>query len=83
MPAAVRTLVDDVEARAGRVRDLGLQRVVECTDAQLATPPTRDRVLGARCTRVGERHLLLDPADEEMVRAALLRLGHPLGPPTR
>lgn len=83
VPAAVRTLVDDVESRAGRVRDLGLQRVVECTDAQLATLLTRDRVLGARCTRVGERHLLVDPADEEKVRAALLRLGHPLGPPIR
>lgn len=83
VPAAVRTLVDDVEARAGRVRDLGLQRVVECADAQLATLLMRDRAMEARCTRVGERHLLVDPADEGKVRAALLRLGHPLGPQTR
>jgi hypothetical protein len=83
MPAAVRRLVDDASARAGRVRDLGPQRVVECADAQLATLLASDRALGALCTRVGERHLLIDAADEAKARAALLRLGHPLGPPTR
>src|SRR3954447_18624660 len=30
VPPAVCTLLDDVEARAGRVCDLGLHRVVEC-----------------------------------------------------
>jgi Helicase conserved C-terminal domain len=83
VPAAVRRLLDDVEARAGRVRDLGLKRVVECADAQLATLLARDRALGPRCTRVGARHLLIDPADEAEARAVLRKLGHPLGPPAR
>jgi XPB/Ssl2-like helicase family protein len=82
VPPAVRTLIADVEARAGRVRDLGLHRVVECADAQVATLLERDRTLRGLCTRVGERHLLIDPAGEAKARAALLKLGHPLGPPT-
>jgi hypothetical protein len=83
VPPAVRTLLDDVEARAGRVRDLGLHRVVECADAQLATLLAGDRTLRGLCTRAGERHLLIDPAGEARARAALLRLGYPLGPATR
>jgi hypothetical protein len=82
VPPAVRTMLADVEARAGRVRDLGLHRVVECADAQVATLLARDRTLRGLCTRVGERHLLIDPAGEAKARAALLKLGHPLGPPT-
>jgi hypothetical protein len=64
------------------VRDLGLHRVVECADAQVATLLARDRTLRGLCTQVGERHLLIDPAGEAKARAALLKLGHPLGPPT-
>lgn len=83
VPPVVRTLLDDVEARAGRVRDLGLKRVVECADAQVATLLANDRTLRGLCSRVGERHLLMDPAGEAKARAALLKLGHPLGPVTR
>ena len=83
VPTAVRTLLDDVEVRAGRVRDLGLQRVVECADPQIATLLARDRTLRGLCTRVGERHLLIDPGGEAKARAALLKLGYPLGPPIR
>ena len=83
VPPAVRTLLDDVEVRAGRVRDLGLHRVVECADAQVATLLARDRTLRGLCTRVGERHLLIDPAGEAKARAALLKLGYPLGPSFR
>jgi hypothetical protein len=80
VPAVVQTLLDDVTSRAGRVRDLGLRRVVECADAQTATLLERDRALRGLCTRVGERHLLIDPAGEAKARAALLKLGYPLGP---
>lgn len=80
VPPAVRTLLDDVEARAGQVRDRGLHRVVECADAHVATLLTTDRTLRGLCTRVGERHLLIDPAGETKARTALRRLGYPLGP---
>ena len=35
------------------------------------------------CTRLGERHLMLDPAGEQKARAALRKLGYPVGPTTR
>src|SRR4051794_27797938 len=79
VPAAARTLFDDVEARAGQVRDLGVRCVLECADASVATLLERDRSLRRLVTRVGERHLLLDPAAEPKVRAALRELGYPLG----
>ncbi len=82
LPAVVRTLFDDVEARAGRVRDVGLRRVLECAYASVATLLERDRSLRRLVTRIGERHLLLDPAAEPKVRAALRALGYPLGSAT-
>ena len=83
MPPAVRTLLGDVETRAGQVRDRGLQRVLECADAQVATLLARDPNLRRLCTRVGERHLLMDPAGEAKARAAMLKLGYPIGPASR
>lgn len=82
VPQPVRALLDDVDARLTKVRDLGLRRVVECADAQTATLLAGDRAMRGLCTRVGERHLLIEPAGEAKARAALLRLGHPLGPPS-
>jgi hypothetical protein len=80
VPDGLRTLVEDVDARVRTVRDLGMRRVLECADPQVATLLERDRSLRGLCTRVGERHLLLDPAGEPKARAALRRLGYPLGP---
>jgi hypothetical protein len=68
LPPAVRTLVDDVQHRCGQIRDLGLRRVVERADAQVATLLASDRALRGLCTRVGERHLLLDPDGEAKAR---------------
>ncbi|MDP5185119.1 helicase-associated domain-containing protein [Blastococcus sp. BMG 814] len=82
VPPVVQTLMDDVEARLQRVRDLGLHRVVECADVQTATLLAADRTLRGLCTRIGDRHLLIEPTGEAKARAALLRLGHPLGPPS-
>lgn len=83
VPATVRTLLDDVAARAGQVRDLGTFRIVECADASVATLLARDRSLRGLCTQLGERHLMLDPVGEPKVRSAMRKLGYPLGPVTR
>lgn len=37
------------------------------------------RSLRDLCTRLGERHLMLDPGGEPKARAALRKLGYPLG----
>lgn len=83
VPATVDRLLADVEARAGRLCDLGTRRVLECADPSLATLLAQDRSLRGLCTRLGERHLMLDPAVEPKARAALRKLGYPLGPTTR
>lgn len=83
VPATVRRLLDDVEARAGQVRDLGACRVLECADAGVATLLAQDRSMRGLCTRLGERHLMLDPAGEQKARTALRKLGYPVGPATR
>ena len=83
VPATVRSLLAEVEARAGQVRDLGARRVLECADAAVATLLARDRSMRGLCTRVGERHLMLEPAGEQKARSILRRLGYPLGPATR
>jgi hypothetical protein len=83
IPSTVRGLLADVEGRAGQVRDLGLLRVIECADSAVATLLSRDRTLRGLCSRIGERHLLLDPASEPKARTALRKLGYPVGPTTR
>jgi hypothetical protein len=82
VPATVRQLLADVEDRTRRVRDLGLVRVIECADPAVAVLLSRDRTLRGLCSRIGERHLMLDPANEPKVRAALRKLGYPIGPTT-
>ena len=82
VPATVRRLLDDVEARAGQVRDLGARRVLECADAGVATLLAQDRSMRGLCTRLGERHMMLDPAGEQRARTALRKLGYPLGSAT-
>jgi hypothetical protein len=83
VPATVRTLLDDVAARAGQVRDLGTFRIVECADASVATLLSRDRSLRGLCTQLGDRHLMLDPLGEPKVRTAMRKLGYALGPVDR
>jgi hypothetical protein len=63
LPAALTTLVADVTARAGRLRDLGVVRLVHCAEPALAALIARDRQLRTLCRPVGEHHLAvpLDP----------------------
>lgn len=83
VPGTVHRLLADIEARATQVRDLGTRRVIECADASVATLLAGDRSLRGLCTRLGERHLMLDLAGEAKARTALRKLGYPLGPTTR
>jgi hypothetical protein len=82
LPATVHRLLADVETRARQIRDLGTHRVLKCADPSVATLLAQDRSLRGLCIRLGERHLMLDPAGEPKARAALRKLGYPLGPTT-
>ena len=70
----------NVETRAGQVRDLGTRRVLECADPSVATLLAQDRSLRGLCIRLGERHLVLDPTAEPKARAVMRKLGYPIGP---
>jgi hypothetical protein len=76
LPSTLTVLVDDVTARATKLRDRGLVRLVECADAPLAMLVARDPKLRALCTLVGDRHLAVPVEHEPQFRRALRTLGH-------
>jgi hypothetical protein len=76
LPGAFTTLVDDVTARAAKVRDHGVVRLIECADAPLAALITRDRKLRTLCTPVGDRHLAVPVEHEPDFHKALRALGY-------
>jgi hypothetical protein len=80
LPAALDTLLDDINRRASQLTDLGHVRVIECADAALATLITRDRATRSLCRLVGDRHLAV-PLDTELkFRTALRKLGYVMPP---
>lgn len=80
LPATVATFLRDQRQRAGRLRDRGTARLVECIDAALAEMLAADPQLRGKVERAGERGLIFQPADETAVRRALRKLGHVLPP---
>ncbi|MBA2324269.1 MAG: hypothetical protein H0V92_09750 [Pseudonocardiales bacterium] len=78
LPDTVTTLLNDVTARARKVRDLGMCRIVECTDPFVAVLIARDRTLRTHCTLIGERYLMLSDNGEARFRTALRGLGYVL-----
>ena len=81
MPQTVRVLLADLGERAGRLRDLGTARLIECADAETARLLASDRQLGKVCHLAGERRLVFRAEDEAAVRARLRKLGYVLPPP--
>ena len=78
LPATLLVLLDDVTTRAGRLRDLGQVRLIECADPALAALIHHDRRLRPLCTAIGERHLAVTTEQEPAFRRALQALGYAL-----
>ncbi|UWZ36233.1 helicase-associated domain-containing protein [Dactylosporangium roseum] len=78
LPNAVTTLLADVTARTGRLRSLGVVRLVECADPALAVLIAGDRRLRGLCQPVGDRHLAVTVDRDPEFRKALRALGHVL-----
>jgi hypothetical protein len=76
LPNPVTTLFADVEARAGRLRNLGVVRLIECADPAVAALIAGDRRLRGRCQLVGDRYLAVAVALEAEFRKALRTLGY-------
>jgi len=78
LPGTLAVLLDDVTARAGRLRDLGQVRLIECADPALAALIHHDRRLRPLCTAVGDRHIAVPAEHEPAFRRALQALGYAL-----
>ena len=83
LPNPVTTLLADVTDRAGRLRNLGVVRLVECADPALAALIANDRRLRGLCQPIGDRHVAVAIDREAQFRKALRALGHllPADPP--
>jgi hypothetical protein len=80
LPHTAEVFLQDQRERAGRLRDLGTARLVECVDATLAQTLARDSQLRGKCHVAGERWLVFRAEDEAAVRRGLRRLGYILPP---
>jgi hypothetical protein len=80
LPQTVRVFLEDLQRRAGQLRDLGTSRLVECADAALAQLLVHDRRLRDLLHLAGERCLVFRSSDEATVRRGLRDLGYILPP---
>lgn len=78
LPQPVRGFLDDVILRAGKVRDRGDARLVECADAPLAQLIANDSRLRNLCFPAGDRHLAVPKENESAFRKGLRELGYVL-----
>jgi hypothetical protein len=78
----VEVLLQDQRERAGRLRDLGTARLIECADAALARMLASDSQLRGKVPVAGERWRVFRSENEAAVRRGLRRLGH-IVPPQR
>lgn len=78
IPPTVTTLLDDVRARAGRLRSLGVVHMVACADPAVAALLVNDRRLRTLCYAVGDRHVAVPLEHEAAFRAGVRVLGYVL-----
>ncbi len=78
LPEAVTQLVAEVRARADRLTNRGVVRLVECADAELVHRLANDPRLRGLAARVGERCLAVPIAQEGSFRRALRQVGYAL-----
>jgi hypothetical protein len=81
LPNPVTTLLADVAARAGQLRNRGVVRLVECVEPAMATLIARDRRLRGLCWLIGDRHLAVAIDREAEFRKKLRALGYILPAP--
>jgi hypothetical protein len=78
LPGTVRALLDDLEKRAGQLRDLGTVRMIQCADPETARMLLLDPKLKTLCQPTGQRAIVFRADVESQVRAQLRKLGYVL-----
>ena len=77
IPEPVVRLLDDLEERAGQLRDGGTARLIACGDPALATLVANHARTRRLCLLAGERHIVVPAASERAFRRAVRELGYP------
>ena len=80
LPDVVDQLLVDTETRAGRVRDGGAARLIECEDPALAALLLNDASTAPFCLLAGERHVVVPAGSEGAFRRGLRKLGYAVSP---
>ena len=81
LPPVVERFLADVEARAERVQDRGMARLIECADAATAQLIAHDPRTKRYCIAAGERSLIVPADSEAAFRKGLRQNGYILPPP--
>jgi hypothetical protein len=76
IPDTVARLLVDVADRSVKVHDLGLARLIECTDPALAALIANDSRTRRHCMRAGERHLVVPTSSEAAFKRTLREVGY-------
>lgn len=76
LPDTVKHFFKDCLSRSNSLQDKGLAKLIECTDATLATLIANDSRTKKYCYLAGERHLVVAIADETRFRNAVRKLGY-------
>jgi hypothetical protein len=75
LPDTVSRLLADVGERAGRVRDRGPARLIECEDPALTALIANDPRTRPHCLRASERYLVVSASSDAAFRRALRDVG--------
>ena len=78
LPETVERFLTDMSRRARSLQTQGTAKLIECTDAVLATLIANDSRTKPFCLLAGERHLVVPVDDEARFRSALRKLGYGL-----
>jgi hypothetical protein len=76
LPDTIVRFLDEMEERGGKLKDVGLARLIECSDPHVVTLLAHDPRTRALCIQAGERHLVVPEPSEKAFRKALRQLGY-------
>jgi len=76
IPETVTRLLADVAERSTKIQDLGLARLLECTDPALAVLIANDSRTRKHCMLAGEQHLVVPASSETAFKRALREIGY-------
>ncbi len=81
LPQPVQAFLNDAADRAGKVRDLGEARLIECAAPPIAHLIANDSRLKNLCFLAGDRHVVVPKDNETQFRKTLRELGYVLSLP--